>query len=217
MIYLLILALLIFIAAYIYFLSTKKFTDPELDKYKNANERFLKAVQFKDNPERIVGFYEIDQVTELSVTQDYAILKALCMELVEKGFNVSDYAVIDNFLNIQAATVHVFSKVDENKIGSITIFPFSNSNKTKLDDFFLKQHIENRKVDSLLHHLILRLPGLVIESQASLKEAIRPPVWMFVVSQVLAKYNPMYIDPDWIQSHPDAKRYINTLFEDEEP
>ena len=210
------ICIVIFVASLVFYKSTKKQPDEIVDKYQDANTRFLKAVEFRDNPERVVGFYEIDQVTDLAVTEDYTILKALCMELVEKGFNVSEYAIIESPMEIPCATVHVFSKVDEDKIGSISIFPSSNLNKKKLEDYFEELHEENKNHDSYLHHLILRLPGLVIESATSLKESIRPPVWMFFCAQVLTKYKPMYIDPSWINEHLEAKRYINTLFEDEE-
>ena len=206
---------LLFISSLVYFKSTKKNKVEDTNKFKNVNKRFLKASEFGDNPERVLGYYEIEQIPGLLASHDYAIAKEICMELVAKGFLVSENAIISHPLHLTCATIHVLSKVDETKVGSINIYDTPKNLLGALEKFYEEKHQNNKNSDRRLHHLILRLPGIVIESDINLYSSSRPPLWMHFCAEVLTRFNPAYIDPSWIKNNPEAKRYINTLFEDD--
>ena len=185
----------------------------EMERQKNQAEveelyaRFREAAKSGADPGTVTGFYAIEKRPELKNSPEYLIVKKICMGLANGGYK-TQFFMTYNVEKTIFTNLSVYSS-DEKNVGEIQLI---NDRSALIEKFYLTSHIEKQNRDGLLFHIILRLPSIVIISKTSLLQTATPPEWLKICAEVLKTCDPPVTDPAWMKEHPDAKKYINSMF-----
>ena len=185
---------------------TVKITESE----EAVTKRFKEAAEKGIDPKAVVGFKEIEEHKNDSIRNAslYTVVKAMCMELVKRGYKVSVYRA--EFNKHEANELEIYVSPSGGYITLRTNVKYSYAQSWRHCALMNYNRYFYEKPEKLCQ-TILHFPSLLIEASDT-TPSTPPPEWLMICAYVFRRYWRTISVYEWVNEYPEAKRYINAMF-----
>jgi len=183
----------------------EKAAQKRLDE-EETNARFAEAAIKGTNAQDVVGFKEFEKIPVIRDNCNYVIVKDMCMALVACGYWIGEGHTYKEDGWKGKGGFSVYRERDRDSIGSIMLYVGGSYEGVNGLEIWHTTFADGK------FHYIQDFPNIIIDSLTPYYE--EPPEWLKICAMVRKKYSPPIEYPNWMTRRPDARKWVNVVFND---